>query len=260
MPDYTPGEFFMFDSGAVYTVTGHDQGLVLWESNFQSTHRAHRNFVIPDLSWTNRTGSSEGRTTAIPTALWPLKVGNTATIPFSQVVQFNDGSKPPLTIERNWQCSVVDTARISVTAGTFDTFKIECTRNSPISGRWRATRTFYYAPEVGYYVLREDQHRYDGNSKKQLLTYGFNSAYLTEEEKQALRGTLNRALTDNPRGEADTWSSASGKVTAMLVPTDTLGNACREYRSIYNVNGRIGRPNTRTMCSDGPVGTWTREK
>ena len=252
----------MFDSGSVRTVSGHKGDLVEWKTNRKSTHQAYANFLIPALAWTSRSRTGKGETTAAPNTLWPLKVGNSANIQFKQVITKKDDSKPPATIDRNWFCKVENTARISVMAGTFDTYQIACSRNSSTSGRWRATRTYYYAPEIGHYVLREDQHKHKGNSRKELVSYGFNSNYLAKNDQKRLIQSLNRTLSRNKDGEASTWSSKSKKVTAMLVPTDSYrnpkGKSCREYQSIYNVNGRIGRPNTRTMCKSSNKSSWTR--
>ena len=56
----------------------------------------------------------------------------------------------------NWQtdrdCKVEGTARIKVTNGEFDTFKIVCV------DKWR-TRTSYYAPSVRRTVYTENLHR-----------------------------------------------------------------------------------------------------
>ncbi|MEJ1401723.1 MAG: hypothetical protein RPU41_13545, partial [Candidatus Sedimenticola sp. (ex Thyasira tokunagai)] len=261
LPSYTAGEFFMFDKGIVNTVQSKSGNIVEWKNNYNITRRALSNFVIPDLAWTNRTRKSKGETTAHPGTLWPLKVGNRAVIPFNQVITNHDGSDP-MTLTRDWECAVAETATISVMAGTFDTYQIICKRFSETSGRLRATRTFYYAPSIGHYVLKEDDYRSNPDKRQELVAYGFNSTYLPKREQGELINTLDKTLNRNPDGIASTWTTKSGKVTAMLVPTTSYrsdeGSSCREYKSIYNIGGRIGTSNLRNVCKKQGKNSWIR--
>ena len=163
-------------------------------------------------------------------------------------------------LSRWWSCNVEGTERVSVPAGTFDTYVITCRRYSDSSHKWRATRRFYYAPDLGHYVMQEDRYRSRPDKKRQLVSYGFRSIVLSEKDQIRLNQTLQNALSHNAGGIASKWTSSKGEVTAMLIPTSsytaTSGEACREYQSVYNVKGRI-RKNVRKVCRE-PDGHWQR--
>lgn len=62
----------------------------------------------------------------------------------------------------DWTCSVAAQERLEVAAGTFDCYRVICSREGQI-------RTFYYAPAVGMYVLRITTGRDAGT--KELVSY-----------------------------------------------------------------------------------------
>ena len=86
------------------------------------------------------------------------------------------------------------------------------------------------------------------------------STVLPPGEQRQLNQTLQDALAKNKDGQASFWKSPSGPVSAMLVPfrsfKDPKGTSCREYRSIYSVNGRVAQ-HTREVCRQ-PDGQWQR--
>ncbi|MES9961932.1 MAG: hypothetical protein ABW116_00170 [Candidatus Sedimenticola sp. 20ELBAFRAG] len=259
LPEYIPGEYFVFNNETVHTVSEREKELVVWKTNTGLTKTALTNFLIPDLAWQSKSRSSKGSTTAPHNALWPLKTGNRASVPFQQTITKSDDSAPT-EITRNWKCEVEGTERTSIQAGTFDTYRISCLRNSPSSGRFRARKTYYYAPSVGHYILVEEQHKYRGNKRKELSAYGFNTTYLSSRDERDLKRLLQKTLDKNPDGKAGSWTSRNGLVTAMLVPVSSYrsptGQSCRKYRSIYSVGGRIGHKHERNLCKDRNKGLW----
>ena len=259
LPDYVPGEYFVYDDGTSSLVTAVSDGQVTWKHHNGATGKGYPNFIIPDLTWTSANRSSIGRTSAPPDLLWPLVPGKRGEFTFDQTITNKDGS-PPDPIARRWTCTVEGTARVSVPAGQFDTVVMACSRYSTTSGALRATRRFYYAPEIGHYVIREDRHRSRSDTRRELVAYGFNSTLLPQPEQAELNQTLQSALTKNKDGRAAFWRSQSGNLAAMLVPfrsfKDPKGTSCREYRSIYSVKGRIGQ-HTREVCRQ-PDGHWQR--
>lgn len=86
--------------------------------------------------------SESNRALVLP--LFPLKVGNTAK--FS-----HDGE----TRGHRWSCSdkieVTGTEKVTVPAGTFDTYLIT-TAQRDIGSSWRGDGTCWYSPEVGHCV------------------------------------------------------------------------------------------------------------
>lgn len=259
LPKYEPGEYYVFDDGTSELVTEISEGLVTWRNRSGGTRRAYPNFIIPDLSWTSTTRSSQGRASVSADFLWPLTVGRKGRFRFEQTLSPTDGSAPE-TLTRNWTCEVEGTAHVTVPAGSFDTVVVSCTRYSGNSGSWRGKRRFFYSPELGHYVIREDRYRSHPYRKRELVAYGFNSTVLSEPDQIKLNQTLQSALARNKDGQVSIWKNRSGDITAMLVPvrsyTGPDGRKCREYRSIYSFDGRI-RQNVRDVCRR-PDGQWQR--
>lgn len=261
LPSYVPGEYFAFDDGTSVLVTAVADGLVTWKHHNGAVSTGYPNFIIPDLTWTSADRSSQGRTTAPPDLLWPLAPGKRGQFDFEQTISHKDGRTPDQ-VSRRWTCEVEGTSRVTVPAGRFDTVVIACNRYSSTSGSWRATQRFYYAPEVGHYVLREDRHRSGSNTRRELVAFGFNSTVLPPRDQSTLNQTLQTALTKNGDGRASFWNNPSGDISAMLVPirsyTSPEGQSCREYQSIYSVHGRL-RQHARDVCRQ-PDGLWQRSE
>jgi hypothetical protein len=259
LPNYAVGEYFAFDDGITEIITEQSGELVTWQTNTDTISRGYRNFIFPALTWTSASSYSQGTTTAPYDLLWPLAVGRSAQYDFQQKISRHDGSEAT-ELSRSWDCAVESSKRVRVAAGTFDTYVITCQRYSGNSNSWRATRRFYYAPDLGHYVIREDIYRSRPDRRRELVSYGFNSNFLPKQDQIKLNKTLQRTLSNNADGMASTWSSRTGQVTAMLIPvrsfTGLSGDACREYHSVYSVKGRI-RKNVREVCRQ-PDGLWQR--
>jgi surface antigen len=272
LPGYVPGEYFVYDDGTSVLVTGVAKGLVSWKHHNGSVSQGYPNFIIPPLSWRSATHSSEGTTDAPPDFLWPLEAGNQGRFTFHQTLSTVDGT-PPEQSSRNWVCAVEGTRRVNVPAGEFDTVIVSCKRYARAKGAGGVTgflerveeffgvvRLFYYAPELGHYVLREDRQMGLPKSRRALVNNSFNSTLLPENDQRRLNDTLQSTLSKNLDGVATHWVSRSGTVSAMLVPYRSFrgekGQPCREYRSTYNVKGRIGQ-HTREVCRR-PDGRWQR--
>jgi hypothetical protein len=259
LPRYVPGEYFVYDDGTSTLVTEVAEGQVSWKHHNGAVSRGYPNFLIPELSWTSVHRSSQGRTKAAPDLLWPPVPGERGAFAFDQVIAHRDG-RPPEHVSRRWTCEVEGTTRVTVPAGRFDTIVFACNRHASDSGAWRATERYYYAPQVGHYVLRENRHRSRPDTRRALVAYGFNSTLLPREDQLKLNKLLQTALTRNEDGQASLWRNRSGDIAAMVVPirrfTSAQGKMCREYYSIYSVSGRL-RQHAREVCRQ-PDGLWQR--
>ena len=259
LPHYAVGEYFVFDDGTVAVVTGVSKEEITWRYQNGATSTRYRNFILPALSWESASSQSQTTLTASPDMLWPLATGNSGQYESYQVISRNNLIEAT-ELSRKWECAVEGTKRVSVPAGTFDTYVISCKRYSNTSNSWRATRKYYYAPELGHYVVRDDTFRSRSDRTRRLVAYGFNSTFLPKQDQIILNRKLQDALSRNPDGIASIWKSKPGNITAMLVPvnsyTGSSGADCRDYYSIYSVNGRI-RKNARSVCKQ-PEGRWQR--
>jgi hypothetical protein len=254
-PNYAVGEYFTFDDGTTAMVTEISGELVTWEYNNGTVSKRYRNFIIPALTWTSAKKHSKAKTTAPADLLWPLAVGKKGQYDFRQTISKHDGTEATR-LSRSWSCTVEGTKRVSVAAGTFDTYVITCRRYSDTSHKWRATRRFYYAPHLG----REDKYRSRPGKKRELVSYGFNSTVLPKQDQIELNRSLQEALNNNADGMASTWISRTGEVSTVLTPVSSFtginGDECRDYHSVYSVKGRV-RKNVRKVCRQ-PDGHWQR--
>lgn len=259
LPNYAVGEYFIFDDGTTKMVTEVSGEWITWQYDNGIVSKRYRNFVIPALNWRNAKRQSKAKTTAEADLLWPLAVGNEGHYDFRQTISKHDGTDVTR-LSRSWNCTVEGTKRVRVTAGTFDTYVVTCRRYSDTSHKWRATRRFYYAPDLGHYVIREDKYRSRPEKKRELVSYGFNSTVLPKQDQIELNRLLQKALNNNADGIGSTWTSRSGELSAQLIPINSFtgrnGDECRDYHSVYSVNGRI-RKNFRKVCRQSN-GLWQR--
>jgi hypothetical protein len=109
--------------------------------------------------WRTELGEGSATTSGDPMALFPLAVGKSAG--WSQT-----GTNNGQTFTNEIRCGVSGTENVTVPAGSFDTFKVECTRGSNPANPFR-TSTYWYAPSIGT-VMATSRTR-DGSSESRLL-------------------------------------------------------------------------------------------
>ena len=102
--------------------------------------------MVPATKWKNCYGSSgTAKVTRKGKAkLFPLKVGNSAK--FSVKGKSKRPGKKASTWKTTHRCKVKGTANVTVPAGRFDTYRIDC------SDEWTSYR-WYYSPELRFPVL-----------------------------------------------------------------------------------------------------------
>lgn len=259
LPEYAVGEYFAFDNGRTAVVTAVSNQQVTWRYNNGATSTGYRNFILPALTWKSTGSRSKAASNAPADMLWPLATGNRGQYQSHQTITRNDPAESTQ-LSRQWYCSVEGTQRVSVPAGSFDTYVIACERYSSTGQSWRATRRYYYAPDIGHYVIREDQYRGRPGRVRRLIAHGFNSTFLPKPDQISLNRKLQKTLNNNPDGVPSTWTSQPGDLTARLVPVNSYagpnGSQCRDYYSLYNVKGRVHK-NERSVCRQ-PDGLWQR--
>lgn len=259
LPTYVVGESFTYSDGRTDTVLELNGDTVVWRDDRGVLRTKYRNFLLPDVSWQNRTRRSVSTVTATPGMLWPLAIGNDQKFDYWQTVAANNGSSTN-DYKQSWQCVVERTEKLTVEAGVFDVFKIPCYRYIIGTSNFRQRRTFYYAPSVGHYIKRTDTYVSRSSAQRRLVSLGYNSTVLPTSDQSILNRTLQDALNNNPDGIGANWTSGDGNVTATLTPEksyrDEKGATCREYSSVYTVQGRK-RGNKRNVCRQAN-GLWQR--
>lgn len=104
----------------------------------------------PEVSWRDCTSTGKIDVSSKSGGMWPLKLGSSVNFKATGTSSTSTSSWPA-----DFKCEAVDSVRITVAAGTFDTYKVEC--KTP----WRA-KTMYYAPSIER-VVRSSQHPRNGS-------------------------------------------------------------------------------------------------
>lgn len=259
LPSYQPGEFFIYDNGMSMIATESAKDSVNWRYGNGAVSSGYRNFLVPQLSWESNTNKGKRASDAIPNILWPLSVGKSARFGVNQTLLDKTNGLTEET-NRRWECSVKATERVSVPAGNFDTYVVSCERYSTGGNEWRGRHTYYFSPDVRHYVKLDRDYANRPSKSEQLVRYGFNSEFLAEKEQAEAKKLLFQALDKGEQGVSQNWGSPAGHISVMLIPyqrfTNVTGQQCREYKSVFNVGGRVSHHN-RKACR-APDGTWQR--
>lgn len=159
-PDLQVGDSFRFDSpDVVWRVTGVQDDKVIMVSETGARQVRPRNPLLPNIEWSNKThGQGKRLITNIEGSLFPLEVGN--RVSFTSTV---DTNKPPYAWEYDWSCQVTEQKKITVPAGEFDTFKVDCKR------REQEVISIYYSPKVGYAVRFDNSNPQSGAVNSNML-------------------------------------------------------------------------------------------
>lgn len=164
-PSFTVGDEFWFDTGdrsiIVEVFDGEEDGLLVFRRSLQSEAR----YYTPDLAlariW-RPFGTDQWFKPDNGMLEFPLTVAKTWVRSFRVV---SSGSAH--TVERTRSCQAVDTGQVSVPAGSFAAFRIECTLRELGSARV-VEEEYFYAPAVGRIIL---YRTHDGGSDIRLTEF-----------------------------------------------------------------------------------------
>lgn len=138
---------------------------VTWQSDNGWTW-TNKAFYWPVERWQSASVGGSQQISGDHTALLPLLIGERAAYRYEGRRQ--DG-------RAGWsgqgRCDVTAAERITVPAGTFDTYKVVCEQGEDLREPYHV-RTWWYAPAVGHYVAALRQTR-DGrvNELEELVSY-----------------------------------------------------------------------------------------
>lgn len=235
LPKYKEGTTYVYSKGSWERVIDVMPGAVTWENNRGRVSTGPPDFTYKQSSW--QLGSRQGVRefspredvlAVTPTSLWPLRVGNAAGHTERGVWSEKDG--PEKTYRTNWSCNVAGTERVSVMAGEFDTYAIECARKS--GRRTWELKTWYYAPVVGHYVLVTSKYTYDRPSqRRELLAVIPPDDGISAAKRKRIAQSFQKTMEYNKSGQPLSFSDK--KLTVKITPTDTFridnGTYCRRY-------------------------------
>jgi hypothetical protein len=169
VPVLEPGSSFVFRRGdgeeivsRVVAVDGED---VTWEADDGWTWTGKAPFW-PVERWQGESSEGSQEIRGDVSALYPLAIGEAAAYRYS-----GRSTQQPAGWSGAGRCSVAAAERITVPAGTFDTFKIVCEQGEDLSDPYRV-RTWWYAPAIGHHVATLHRTR-DGaiDQLEQLVRY-----------------------------------------------------------------------------------------
>lgn len=189
-------------------------------------------------------------------ALWPLEVGNEKRFG-AQVSYLNKETGIQSRYDRIWDCEVDGTEKLSVYAGTFETYRITCESYS-VKGKLRQRRVWHYAPEIEHLVSRWDDYAGKRISYLELTAYQPYVIAMSSKWKRSYWKRLRRVMENNPAGRSLTWRDKTTGTRVTITPVSTMKSAngifCRNFR--MNITSQGGeRSGAGLVCRD-EKGYW----
>ncbi|MEQ8334429.1 hypothetical protein [Nisaea sp.] len=208
-PLYQPGDTYVFnDDGNVVQeqVVGVTPDRVTWTNDSGLIWTTTNELITPQLSWSSHPELGRGRQNIIgnPGTLFPLQEGN--------IVAYGvrgSSEKVPAGWEDEVRCVVAGQEDVTVPAGTFTTFRIDCKRKN-------VDTSLYYAPVAQNYVLRERTFS-NSRSRKELM-----SVSLAENRTAEMPVTVDQPvkMTDMVAPATDTHAAMAKPGAKMEAPKE----------------------------------------
>ncbi len=243
LPSYRRGTTFVYSDGSWETVVSASADEVVWKNHLGYLSSGSPDFTHRRTRWETATrrgersfGAREDLFAKSDTSVWPLAAGKLAR--FSETGWWSEKEGPEQTYSAQWACEVAGREKVAVAAGTFDTWRINCSRYSASGSRnvsrlWE-TRQWYYSPIVGHYVLLISKHVEDPEPHRQELLAVLPPAEdMAAKVRRGLESNFQQALEFNPSGRPRVWSDPKARVSADTTPAGTFrgadGTFCRRY-------------------------------
>lgn len=232
LPTYLPGDKYYYSNGAREQIVSVDGEMVNKISRSNRKLTDFRNFTLPTPYIEGSTKEYFKETNAPTTQLWPLTVGKSARFT-TQGTSVSKDTQTTNTYVQKWSCEIAGTAHIRVLAGEFDTYQIDCKRFSS-SGRWWQNRTWYYAPELGTYVLRRDFHKTNGERLRELTAVRPSLQNEPDNVRIGIIRAWQTALEYRKGGQIESWTDKTTGTSVQVEPIQTYqaqnGLFCRTYK------------------------------
>lgn len=269
LPAYQKGMTYIYSDGSWETVTAIAAESVTWIDHHGKTSKGSPDFSYRRAEWLTESRRGyrvfgqrsdlliQGRET-----LWPLRIGN--TVSYSETTTRVDQKGEMKSSQTQWTCRVAGTEPVSVLAGEFDTWKINCNRYS-VSGkikrksRLREEKSWYYAPQIGHWVLSTSTYFYDKKPLRlELMAVLPPSDQISGAARFEMEKSFQKALEGKKRGLAVTWSLPNAGISGDVMPTETFKNSkgayCRRY--VQRLNLAADQRIYYGMACRGSLGRW----
>ncbi|MET0012878.1 MAG: hypothetical protein ABW085_00125 [Sedimenticola sp.] len=251
LPRVDVGDKLYFSNGRREWVVGFSDDKVQWRRTGQRSYTRSKNFLIPDIAWDNRTRKGVHLMDIEKDILWPLQAGNSAS--FSVRMSYlNKENGSQRMYDRQWRCEVDGVERLSVYAGTFDTYRIVCERYS-LKGNLSQRRIWHYAPEIEQFISRWDDYPGRRIAYLELTAYQPYVNGMDKRWKRSYWKHLRRAMERYPSGEKLNWYDKESDTLVSITPVRTVksadGKFCRNYRLNITLKGEA-RNGAGMVCRD----------
>lgn len=262
IPDFRAGDSFTFDNGVTHKVVRQAGNRVDWAIGDKFHYSTSRNILYPWISWSTDKSEARGKV-ADPQALWPLQVGVKDRLNLANEYYKTKGGEPlKYTDARN--CEVLNLVSITVPAGTYDAFKIQCYKSVVYEASRSSTgvNIYYYSPEVGYFVKEIELADLYADPKKikQLSSYSVSLSALADADKKSLSKAFQVTMSTKLSDEKTIWRSSDNKHHIEITPTATYvqddKTLCRSYTQVLNIDMRE-RKISGYSCRN-PSGVWVQ--
>lgn len=239
LPRLVAGDRSYFANGRRLEVTGVSGDSIEWKRTSQHRYRADRNFLLPAAFEENAKRRTTSTLEAPVSQIWPLALGRELNF-FLRRASIDKASGERRESTSYWSCEVDAAQRINVLAGSFDTYRVDCTRKTA-SYKFRQRRIWYYAPEIEQPVLRLDYYRKDRKRRLELTAFRPALVGLSKTSLRDYRKRFQQVMESAASGETTLWKSSRGHARIVLQPMKTLqwpdGTFCRNYRQRVTIDG-----------------------
>ena len=164
LPGYRAGQKFTYSDRSTRRVVAVKGDAVRWSRELDNSYLLSPNFIVPLLRRETSSRVISHQVFGSPDGLWPLRVGNSVRFRVIQTTHSKRSNSQKRKAYSLW-CEVPGTSRVAVPAGTFDTYRIDCTRLTGARQNPSRRITWYYAPKLGHFVLREKEHLGSGRTR-----------------------------------------------------------------------------------------------
>ena len=269
LPAYQKGMSFVYSDGSWETVTAIMAGSVTWKDHQGKISKGSPDFCYRRAEWQAKSYKGfrkfskrsdlmiQGKDT-----IWPLRLGN--VLSYSELTTRVDQEGTRTSSQTQWTCQVAGIEKIAVMAGEFDTWKINCNRyavsgKGDIKSRLREEKSWYYAPQIGHWVLTTSIYHYDKKPRRlELIAVLPSSEGLSGAAQFEMRKSFQKALEEEKRGRALSWSIPDGGISGEIMPTQTYqsstGIYCRRY--VQKLNSATEQRVYYGMACRNSLGRW----
>jgi hypothetical protein len=242
VPEYSVGDSYRFSDGATESVVAIDRDTVRWRGS-SGTYVTSHDVLLPSLAWADASGQGERRISASPPLLFPLQPGKSVVFGATRTIRPLTGTGP-VTVHENWRCDVSGTAHLETPAGAFNTWRVDCsmTEQPGAPSSSVVQRSSYYAPEIGFYVRRDERTGERQAQHVELIDYTTAEPALPDSALRLRVVRIQQALEQDLSGDAVSWNDPATGDDGDVLPVRTVRSEqygwCRDFTEHIRAAGR----------------------